>query len=372
MKAQFFAPGRINLIGEHLDYNGGLVMPIAIDKGIRLETNTRNDGKIRLSSENDSLIVEIDLSKPIENRTEQGWANYPLGIIRECLKRGLEINGMDLHFSSDLPMGSGLSSSAAIEVVTGFALYSIFQNLPIDKIALAKKAQLVENEFIGVKCGIMDQMAVTICEKEHAILLDCNALVFEQIPFQLNDYQLMILNTKVPRSLIHSAYNERKSQCEEALNILIETSRVAYQNLCSISSKELEYFKLAFKKETIYRRAKHVATEQERTILAAKALKNADIIELGKLMTASHLSLKNDYEVTGLPLDTLVEEALKRPGCIGARMTGAGFGGCAIALVENGKIEEFKEVVLENYFEKTGFSGEIFTTKAVGGVGLKQ
>jgi galactokinase len=368
MKAHFFAPGRVNLIGEHLDYNGGLVMPIAIEKGIRLELIPRNDFIIKLSSTNDPLVVTIDLANPIENDIVQGWANYPLGIIAQYLKYGMKIKGMDLHYTSDLPMGSGLSSSAAIEVVTGYAMKFFWVDQVINRVALAKMAQLVENEFIDVKCGIMDQMAVSVCQKDHAILLDCNALTFEQIPFILNEYQLVILNTNVPRSLIYSAYNDRKRECEEALLIINSATGIDFPNLCSISSAELDKHKAAFENETIYRRAKHVITEQERTILAANALKNSDITQLAHLMTASHLSLKNDYEVTGFPLDTMVEEALNTKGCIGARMTGAGFGGCAIALVENEQVEKFKQVVLDNYFTKTGFSGTAFTTDTVDGV----
>lgn len=363
----FFAPGRINLIGEHLDYNGGLVFPMAIERGIRLEIKPNQSDVIMLRSVNDPLVVEHRLNSSIRNCTENGWANYPLGIIKQCQENGLDIGGLEMQFSSDLPMASGLSSSAAIEVVTAYAMHQLCE-VEISRKEIALLAQKVENEFIGVKCGIMDQMAVAASQAGYAMLLDCTSLEAKHFPLQLGEFQIVVMDTKVPRSLIHSAYNERKSECEQALLSLNHSSGQNAPNLCSISMEILEAHKASFEDEVIYRRARHVISEQKRTLLAAEAMRTGDLASIGELMTASHLSLKDDYEVSGKHLDAMVTAALETQGCIGARMTGAGFGGCAIALVEKKRFDHFVGSVSKQYTSKTGLVGEFFASMAGNGV----
>ncbi len=361
---KYFAPGRVNLIGEHLDYNGGLVLPVALTKGITATLIPRKDGKIILRTLSHPFVKELFIDDEIKFEKEHGWANYPLGIIRQLRKENHFIPACEIIYDSDLAEGSGLSSSAAIEIVTAYALLSQSES-KINLVWLAGLCRQVENEFIGVKCGIMDQYSVSLGEKDHAILIDCQRLTHEYIPVQLGDYRLLIMDTKKPRSLIHSNYNERRHECEDALKRI----RFSKSEIRSLVDAEIIWIDI-LGDETLKKRARHVIGENLRVKEAVSALRKNDLLAFGKLLNQSHISLKHDYEVTGIELDALVEEAQKIPGCIGARMTGAGFGGCAIALVHKNSVEEMKNNVGENYYSVTGLSCDIYEIEI--GVGVKE
>ena len=359
----FFAPGRVNLIGEHIDYNGGVVFPAALSLGIYGGLRLRSDRMIHLRSTNASLQLSVDLDQPILYSEEEGWGNYPKGVIQSLLASGHKLQGYDILFSGNLPDGAGLSSSAALLVLTAFMLHSVSEQTPWNGAKLAKFCQKVENEFIKVNCGIMDQFAVAMGRQDYAILLECETLDYKYIPFVLGEYSLVIMNTNKKRELADSKYNERRAECEE---VLVEVRKHhPVPNLCQVLLEDIEHY---IDNEVLRRRAYHVISENKRVYMAANRLEQGDLIGFGKLMTESHLSLKNDYEVTGLELDTIVEQALLVTGCIGARMTGAGFGGCAIALVRNKNLEDFKSSVKANYFRITGLTPDFYVAKINDGV----
>lgn len=361
----FFSPGRVNLIGEHIDYNGGFVFPGALTIGIYGAVRYRNDNLIRMRSKNFKGEVIINTDKALEYRKEDDWGNYPKGVIKELIDRGHKIKGMDLLFKSDLPDSAGLSSSAALEVLTGYiALYSEDPDI-INRVELSKLCQQAENKFIGVNCGIMDQFSVALGKKDNAILLNCNTLYYEYVPFNLGKHSLVIMNTNKKRELADSKYNERRGECEEALRLINSFGMKRLNNLCEATREDIEKY---ISDDTIKRRAIHAVTENDRVKTAVKMLQKGDIKAFGELMTKSHESLKDNYEVTGFHLDTIVNEALKIKGCIGARMTGAGFGGCAIALTQNEKIEEFKAAVAEGYEKNTGIRPEFYVSNIGDGV----
>jgi galactokinase len=361
----YFASGRVNLIGEHIDYNGGLVMPIAINLGIKGLYKEREDDNICLYSTTHETKVFFSTDKiPSAYDAKNDWCNYPIGVIRKMYDNGIRQKGFDLFFDSNLPEGSGLSSSAAIEVLTGYILLHQSKR-PINLTDLAVFCQHVENEFIGVKCGIMDQFAVANCKKDNALLLDCNTLEYEQVPFELDDYSLLVINSKKPRSLIKSAYNQRKAESEEALRILMEADKLTYtESLVHADMEDLN----VITDPTIRKRARHVVSENLRVKHAATALRMGDLHTFGRLMSASHQSMKEDYEVTGLEMDTLAETAQHIDGCLGARMTGGGFGGCAIALVQKSRIESFKKILTDRYYHVTKLQCEIYECEAEDGV----
>ncbi|MDB5283938.1 MAG: galactokinase [Bacteroidota bacterium] len=361
MMKKYFAPGRVNLIGEHIDYNGGLVLPAALTIGIMGTFKKRDDNKIGLHSATHNFSKEIDLADELVYDASNEWTNYPIGIITQLKKEGHFVPPCDIHFESNLPGGSALSSSAAIEVLTAFMLLQQSES-KIDLVWLADFCRMVENDFIGVKCGIMDQFAVALGKADNAILLNCATLEHSYIPIELNDYCLLVMNTKKPRSLIHSKYNERKAESDEALRILQVTSGI--KNLCEATVPQLD----AIKDEIIRKRALHVVTENLRVKESVKALRFNDLSTFGRLMNASHASLKNLYEVTGLELDTLAEEGQKIKGCLGARMTGGGFGGCAIAIVHKDSVEELKHIVGWKYKRATGLDCEIYESEIGDGV----
>jgi galactokinase len=362
LERKYFAPGRVNLIGEHLDYNGGLVMPCAIDLGISATVTNHSEGEIKFTSEAHANEFHFQISALPEFQQKNEWSNYPLGIFKHLQNEGLNLPSISISYDSNLPEGSGLSSSAAIEVLTAYIVQDLLE-IQIDRKQLAQFCQKVENVFIGVKCGIMDQFAVANGKKEHAILLDCNTLSHEHIPFELDDYRLLILNSKKPRSLIKSAYNERKASCDEALRLLQQHAPIQ-----TLAEARMEHL-LLLKDEELIKRARHVIAEQLRVNLSKKMLENGDLFTFGKLMNASHASLKDDFEVSGFELDTLAETAQELPGCLGARMTGAGFGGCAIAIVKKESIPAFSEVVATSYSKATGMNCEVYETFASDGVG---
>jgi galactokinase len=356
---EFFSPGRVNLIGEHTDYNGGNVFPCAIDRGTYGLVKLRDDKKFRMYSENfeKNGIIEFSLDK-LENEKKHGWVNYPKGIIKMFIEAGYKIDrGFDILFYGNIPNGAGLSSSASIEILTAVVLKKLF-SLDIDMIEMVKLGQKTENLFIGVNSGIMDQFAVGMGKKDNAVLLDCNTLKYEYVPVLLKDEVIIISNTNKRRGLADSKYNERRSECEQALKELQEKLHI--KALGELSIEEFEKNKELIKNETNRKRAKHAVYENQRTLKAQKELTKGNLEEFGKLMNESHISLRDDYEVTGKELDTLVELSWKQDGTVGSRMTGAGFGGCTVSIVKKDKAEEFIKNVGKGYRDKIGYDADFY------------
>lgn len=352
----YFAPGRVNLIGEHTDYNGGYVFPCALSFGTYLLVRKNGSKKLRFATMNFDHRGEVSLDQPFE-KEGKSWINYPLGVISELRNRALEVEGMDMLYSGDIPNGAGLSSSASIEMVTGTACNDLF-GFQIEKMELVKIGQNAENNFVGVNCGIMDQFASGMGAKDHALFLNCETLDYEKVPLVLDGIRIVITNTNKRRGLADSKYNERRSECEKAVE---EISKVRpIPNLSRLSLEEFKDLKENITEEVVRRRAHHVISENDRTLRAIDALNRADIKEFGELMNQSHNSLRDDYEVTGKELDILVDEAQKIKGTIGSRMTGAGFGGCTVSLVEEDSIEEFIRVVGDNYEKQTGITPDFY------------
>ena len=364
-KLYFFAPGRVNLIGEHTDYNGGHVFPCALSFGTHCVFCKRDDKKIRLYSLNfpEKGIIDADLSA-ISYDKKQDWANYPLGVIKTLQNHGYNINqGFELMFWGDIPNGAGLSSSASIELATAVAMNKVF-NLYIPQVELVKFCQEAENKFVGMNCGIMDQFAIGMGKEGCAVLLDCNTLNYEYAPLDLKGVSIVIMNTNKRRELADSKYNERRSECERALKEL--QRKLPIKSLGDLSIDEFEKNKELITNPTDRKRAKHAVYENQRTLQAVERLKAGDLKTFGKLMNESHISLRDDYEVTGKELDTLAEAAWQQPGVLGARMTGAGFGGCAIALVQDADVKHFIDNVGKIYREKTGLQADFYIA-SVGG-----
>ena len=364
-KLYFFAPGRVNLIGEHTDYNGGHVFPCALSFGTHCVFCKRDDKKVRLYSLNfpEKGIIDADLSA-ISYDKKQDWANYPLGVIKTLQNHGYNINqGFELMFWGDIPNGAGLSSSASIELATAVAMNKVF-NLYIPQVELVKFCQEAENKFVGMNCGIMDQFALGMGKEGCAVLLDCNTLNYEYAPLDLKGVSIVIMNTNKRRELADSKYNERRSECERALKEL--QRKLPIKSLGDLSIDEFEKNKELITNPTDRKRAKHAVYENQRTLQAVERLKAGDLKTFGKLMNESHISLRDDYEVTGKELDTLAEAAWQQPGVLGARMTGAGFGGCAIALVQDADVKHFIDNVGKIYREKTGLQADFYIA-SVGG-----
>ncbi|NEX77831.1 galactokinase [Bacillus thermocopriae] len=358
-KQAFFAPGRINLIGEHTDYNGGHVFPCAITYGTYAVARKREDQLVRLYSENfpNKGIIEFHLNE-LDYNKDHDWANYPKGMIRYISEAGFQIpNGFECVIKGNIPNGAGLSSSASIELLTGVLLDGLFQ-LEIPRLDLIKIGKRVENEFIGVNSGIMDQFAIGMGKEKAGILLDCQTLKYVYAPIQLDHHKIIIMNTNKRRELADSKYNERRSECEEALRQL--QKKLSIEALGQLSEQEFEDNKHLITNEVVRKRARHAVYENRRTIKALKELKAGNLVGFGQLMNQSHLSLRDDYEVTGVELDSLVEAAWQQPGVLGARMTGAGFGGCAIAIVANEKVENFIASVGAAYRVKIGYEAEFY------------
>jgi galactokinase len=360
----FFSPGRVNLIGEHTDYNGGLVFPCALSFGSYLVIRKRNDNVIKFATSNFEYKASVELGKITEKHGKE-WVNYPLGVMNQLANKGFKLGGMELYFSGNIPNGAGLSSSASIEVVTAFAINEIF-GFGLDRVELVKLSQKAENEFCGVNCGIMDQFAVGMGKADHAIALDCDTLKYELVPVKLNDYRLVIANTNKRRGLADSKYNERRGECDTAVENLNKVRPIKL--LGELSYAEFAKIQNNIPNETVRRRANHVVSEIERVKTAVAALKAGELLEFGKLMNASHDSLRDDYEVTGVELDTLVEEARKIKGVIGSRMTGAGFGGCTVTLIHKDSLDKFYKEVAENYTKRTGLKADFYTAEIGDGV----
>ena len=365
----FFAPGRINLIGEHTDYNGGHVFPASISFGTYALGLKRTDQKLRFYSMNfsETGIIECDLGDLEYNKADD-WANFPKGMIKYMHKNGANIStGLDILFYGNIPNGAGLSSSASIEMVTGVLLEGLF-DVQIDRIDMIKLGQQVENNYIGVNSGIMDQFAIGLGKKDHAIHLNTATLEYQYAPIKLEDHVIMIINTNKQRTLAGSKYNERRAQCEQALADL--QTELSIRTLGDLTKEQFEKHKHLIKDEINQKRAKHAVYENERTIEALKKLEENDLEAFGKLMNESHLSLQHDYEVTGLELDTIVETAWQQPGVLGARMTGAGFGGCAIAIVHKNEVDHFEQKVNSVYHDTIGYDATFYT--AMIGDGAKE
>ncbi len=358
----YFAPGRVNLIGEHTDYNGGHVFPCALTIGTYGVARKRNDKKLRFYSMNfDNLGVIESSIENLKAEKEAGWTNYPKGVMWAFGEKGYEIPcGMDLLLNGNIPNGSGLSSSASVEVLTGFILKDFF-GFDVTNQDLALIGQFSENNFNGVNCGIMDQFAIAMGKKDHAIFLDTADLSFDYAPIKLENAKIVIACSNKKRGLGDSKYNERRSECETALEEIKQV--VGINTLGDLTEEQFETYKAAVKDEVRQRRAKHAVYENQRTVKAVEALKANDVEQFGKLMNASHVSLRDDYEVTGIELDTLVEEAWKVEGVIGSRMTGAGFGGCTVSIVKTDAIDGFIDKVGSAYKEKIGYVADFYVVE---------
>jgi len=362
----FKAPGRVNLIGEHTDYNGGFVFPAALTMCTSVLARPRNDRKINLIATDLKQMVNADLDN-LDQFKALKWGNYQLGVADELQKAGYPLCGCDLLYDDKVPLGSGLSSSAAIEIATALALVSLGYaangiNRDIDMVELAKISQKAEHNYVGVKCGIMDQFASAMGKKDMAIFLDCRDLVHELVPLKMNDYKLVIANTNKKRSLGEGKYNERRAECEEGLSIL-QKALPGITCLREVSVQDFLKYEGLLTNEVIKKRVKHVVYENDRVLESVKALKSNDLQRFGELMNQSHDSLRDLYEVTGKELDTLVDEARKIKGVLGSRMTGAGFGGCTVSLVHSDSIDEFIRLVGSEYEKKIGYSASFYVSE---------
>lgn len=358
-ESKFFSPGRVNLIGEHTDYNGGHVFPCAIHRGTYALVKKRDDKKFRMYSENfENLGIIEFLLDNLVNEKEHKWVNYPKGVVKMFIEAGYKIDsGFDVLFYGNIPNGSGLSSSASIEIVTSIILKDLY-NLDIDMVEMVKLSQKAENQFIGVNSGIMDQFAVGMGKKDNAILLDCNTLKYSYAPVILKDEVLVIGNTNKKRGLADSKYNERRAECEEALKDL--QKELDIQSLGELSIEEFNKSEKLIKNEINRKRAKHAVYENQRTIKAQKELMEGNLKEFGRLMNESHVSLRDNYEVTGIELDTMVEITWNQEGVIGSRMTGAGFGGCTISIVKKNAVDKFIANVGKEYKERVGLNADFY------------
>lgn len=355
----FFAPGRVNLIGEHTDYNGGHVFPCALSFGTYMVARKNTDKKVRAVSLNFEDLGLLETSvEDIKYQKELNWLNYVMGVTKTLQDKAYPIDqGFDILLFGNIPNGSGLSSSASVELATGIMLEHLF-DLEIDRVELVKVCQYAENNFNGVNCGIMDQFAIGMGKENHAILLDCNTLEYKYAPLDLEGYTIVISNTNKRRELGESKYNERRSECERAL-LRLQT-KLDIQSLGDLSVETFNAHANLIDSQIDRRRARHAVSENQRTLEAVSALENGDLEKFGQLMDASHISLRDDYEVTGKELDTLVELAWKEDGVIGSRMTGAGFGGCTVSIVKTENVETFMKRVGTFYKEAIGYEASFY------------
>lgn len=356
----YFAPGRVNLIGEHTDYNGGHVFPCALTLGTYAVVRDREDRGLRFYSMNFSSlgVLETSLDDLVPHK-EASWTNYPKGVMWAFEKRGFHLtHGLDIAIFGDIPAGSGLSSSASLEVLTGIILKDTFGFDQVSMPEIALIGQDSENNFNGCNCGIMDQFASAMGRKDHAIFLDTSTLEYQYAPVLLEDAKIVITNSKVKHSLVNSAYNDRRRECETALSDLQTVTSI--KTLGDLSNEDFESFQSAIKDPVCLKRARHAVHENQRTIQAVEALKNNDIALFGKLMNASHESLKTDYEVSCPEIDLLVDLAQAMPGVIGSRITGGGFGGCTVSIVKNDTVDKFVKEIGSAYQKETGHEAEFY------------
>ena len=362
----FFSPGRINLIGEHTDYNGGHVFPAAISLGTYGVARKRDDNLLRFYSANfeDKGIIEVPL-EDLRFEKEHNWTNYPKGVLHFLQKAGHVIDkGMDVYVFGNIPNGSGLSSSASLELLTGIIAERLF-DLKLERLDLVKIGKQTENEFIGVNSGIMDQFAIGMGADQRAIYLDTNTLEYDLVPLDLKDNVVVIMNTNKRRELADSKYNERRAECEKAVEELKQKLSIA--TLGELNEWDFDEYSYLIQDENRLKRARHAVLENQRTLQAQAALQAGNLEKFGRLMNASHVSLEHDYEVTGLELDTLAHTAWEQEGVLGARMTGAGFGGCAIALVRKDAVEAFQKNVGQKYEEVVGYAPSFYIAEIAGG-----
>ncbi len=362
---EFFSPGRVNLIGEHIDYNGGFVFPCALDFGTYAAVRLRDDNMVNFATLNFDKKVALDLND-VTYKKEDDWTNYPKGVIKEFQNRGHDVKGFDVLYYGNIPNGSGLSTSASLEVLTGVIVNDLF-DCKEDMIDIVKMSQSAENNFVGVNCGIMDQFAVGMGKKDHAILLDCNTLEYNYVPLILDGVKIVIGNTKKRRGLADSKYNERRNECDTALTEI--QAKLDIGSLCEMDGPTFESHRYLITNKIARDRVEHAVYENVRTKNAKAALEAGDIATFGQLMNQSHNSLRDLYEVSGVELDTMVEEARKIDGTIGARMTGAGFGGCTVALVKEEAVEKFIEEVGKNYEARIGLTPEFYVANVGQGAG---
>ena len=365
-EATFFSPGRINLIGEHTDYNGGHVFPCAISLGTYGAARKREDNKLRFYSANfeDLGIIETSLDD-LKYDKKDNWVNYAKGMIYFLKETGHDVDkGMDIFIEGNIPNGSGLSSSASLEMLIGVIAQELF-NLDIERVDLVKLGMETENKFIGVNSGIMDQFAVGMGKQNQAILLDTNTLEYSYAPVDMGNNVIVIMNTNKRRELADSKYNERRSECETAVGEL--QAKLDIKTLGELDAQTFDEYAYLIEDENRLKRARHAVWENQRTMQAQAALEEGDLEKFGRLVNASHVSLEHDYEVTGIELDTLAHTAWKQEGVLGARMTGAGFGGCGIAIVDKDKVEAFKENVGKVYTEKIGYAPAFYIAEIADG-----
>lgn len=364
--AVFFSPGRINLIGEHTDYNGGHVFPAAITLGTYGVARKREDKVLRFYSGNfeDKGIIEVNLENLVFAK-EDNWTNYPKGVIKFLQEAGHTVDtGFDLYVYGNIPNGSGLSSSASLELLTGIVVEELF-DLKLDRLDLVKIGKQTENEFIGVNSGIMDQFAIGMGADNSAIYLDTNTLEYDLVPLDLGDHVIVIMNTNKRRELADSKYNERRAECETAVEEL--NAVLDIKTLGELDSQTFDQYAYLIKDANRLKRARHAVSENERTANARKALQAGDLAQFGRLVNASHVSLEHDYEVTGIELDTLAHTAWEQEGVLGARMTGAGFGGCGIAIVKKDKVDSFIDNVGRIYTETIGYAPAFYMAEIAAG-----
>ncbi len=358
----FFAPGRVNLIGEHTDYNGGHVFPCALTIGTYAAARRREDDRILLYSMNGKVDSPVEYSiHDLEPAGKSGWTMYPLGVVWAFAGRGMQLPaGFEMAIYGNIPNGSGLSSSASLEVLTGFVLRELY-GFAVDLVELAKIGQYSENNYNGMKCGIMDQFASAMGKKDHAIFLDTADLSYTYAPVRLGNRKLVITNSKVKHQLTDSGYNDRRASCEKALSILKKTTDI--RALGDLTPEAFEACKETLGDEDLIRKAKHAVYENARTVRAVEALERGEIESFGRLMNESHISLRDDYDVSCPEVDILAEEAWKIPGVLGARITGGGFGGCTVAIVDESAVDTYIERLGSVYREKTGLEAEFYVVE---------
>ena len=363
-KGVYAAPGRVNLIGEHTDYNDGFVMPMAIEKDIRMVVQLRKDKKVKAYSLDYDKLIEFKIDNLLYDE-ENIWVNYIKGIIDELQKLDNKLQGFNLIFTGNIPQGSGLSSSAALEVVTALAI-SDLHKIKLEAVELALLAQRAENNFVNVQCGIMDQYISRLGKKDNALLIDCRSNQYQLVPFENEAYQIVICNSKVERGLVDSEYNNRRAECNQAVDFFAKKMDKNITALRDLDLDILQEYKEKLAK-TVYKRAHHVISENQRVLAAKKALETNDMNKFGKLLYESHKSLSDDYEVSCQELDLLVELASQEKGVKGARMTGAGFGGCTVNLVNKEFVTDFVENIKSSYYQNTGIKADVYITNPAAG-----
>lgn len=358
----FEAPGRINLIGEHIDYNGGHVFPTALEYKNIVIARPNDTDTINMAVTSLPGRVQAEINT-LNNYRHLPWGNYQCGVAYVLQQEGYNIVGCDMLYHGSVPYGAGLSSSASIEVATAIALAKLGGKDQLDMVEIALLSQRAENEYVGMNCGIMDQFVSAIGKKDHALFLDCNTLDYQHVPLDLGEYTIVITNTNAPHKLTDSQYNERRSQCDQALSI-INHHGGCFNTLCEMTLDDLAIYKDVINHEVLYRRARHCITEEARTVSSLEALKSGDILAFGKRLCEANMSIRDDYEATGKELDTVFDIAMQINGVIGSRMTGGGFGGCNISIVKEDNVEQFKCIMRDEYMRMIGYEPAFYQSNA--------